>query len=241
MSLYLLARWLHIASGVVAFVTLWLPLVARKGGPLHRRVGWTYVGAMISAAISALAISGWRFLLAPGARPMDLFFIYIAVLSAASASMGVRVLRTKTRTGASTHPLDLGLSALLLCLGLFTLAYGLRMNVPLLWGFAPVGLLSGTTGLWYWLRPPRERMHWWFQHMGAMVASGIGTITAALVVNARHLGIEGLQLALFLGPTVVGVVGLKLWTRAYRQRFARKAPAGTGQGLPGEIQPARAR
>ncbi|NNC14424.1 hypothetical protein HJC22_01595 [Corallococcus exiguus] len=226
MSFYLLARWLHIASGVVAFVTLWLPLMARKGGALHRRVGWAYVGAMISAAISALAISGWRFIQAPGEQPMDLFFIYIAVLSAASASMGVRVIRTKARTGASTHPLDVGLSTLLLCMGLFTEAYGLRMGVPLLWGFAPVGILSGLTGLWYWMRPPQDRMHWWFQHMAAMVASGIGTITAALVVNARHVGVEGLQLAIFLGPTVVGVVGLNLWTRYYRQRFARKAAPG---------------
>ncbi|WP_223645311.1 DUF2306 domain-containing protein [Corallococcus sp. EGB] len=241
MSLYLLARWLHIASGVVAFVTLWLPLVARKGGALHRRVGWAYVGAMIAAALSSLVISGGRFLQAPREQPMALFFIYIAVLSAASATMGVRVLRTKTRTGASMHPLDVGLSTLLLCMGLFTEAYGLRMGVPLLWGFAPVGIFSGTTGLWYWLRPPQERMHWWFQHMGAMVASGIGTLTAALVVNARHVGINGLQLALFLGPTVVGVVGLRLWTRYYRQRFARKAPAVMGQDLPGTTQPARAR
>ncbi|RKH04062.1 DUF2306 domain-containing protein [Corallococcus carmarthensis] len=240
MSLYLLARWLHIASGVVAFITLWLPLVARKGGALHRRVGWVYVGAMIAAAISALVISGWRFLQAPREQPIALFFVYIAVLSAASASMGVRVLRTKTRTGASTHPLDVGLSTLLLCMGLFTVAYGLRMDVPLLWGFGPVGILSGSGGLWYWLRPPQERMHWWFQHMGAMVASGIGTITAALVVNARHLGIDGLQLAVFLGPTVVGVLGLNLWTRYYRQRFARKAPAATGRDIPGQARSARA-
>ncbi|WP_375758390.1 hypothetical protein [Corallococcus exercitus] len=191
MSLYLLARWLHIASGVVAFVTLWLPLVAHKGGALHRRAGRIYVGATISAALFALVSSGGRFLQAPREQPMALFFVYLAVLSAAAASMGVRVPRTKTRTEASTHPLDVGLSTLLLCLGLFTGAYGLRMGIPLLWGFAPVGILCGLTGLWYWMRPPQERMHWWFQHMAAMGASGIGTLTAALVVNARHVGVEG--------------------------------------------------
>ncbi|RYZ43474.1 MAG: DUF2306 domain-containing protein [Myxococcaceae bacterium] len=223
MSFYLLARWFHIASGVIAFITLWLPLVVRKGGVLHRRVGWVYVGAMIATAFSALCISGWRFVQAPLEQPVALFFTYLAVMSASSASLGVRVLRTKTRTGANKHPLDVGLSALVLLMGLFTGAYGVWLGVPLLWGFAPVGILTGTGGLYYWLRPPQERMHWWFEHMGAMVASGIGTVTAVLVVNAKHFGIEGLQLALFLGPTVVGVGGLKLWTRYYRQRFDRTA------------------
>ncbi|MCY1021939.1 hypothetical protein [Pyxidicoccus sp. MSG2] len=222
MSFYQLARWLHIASGVVAFITLWLPLIARKGGTLHRRVGWVYVGAMLAVALSALVIAGWRFVQAPLEEPVALFFTYLAVQSAASSSMGVRVLRAKTRTGAHHHPLDVGLSALVLAMGLFTFAWGVVVQQPLLWGFAPVGIYAGSAGLRYWLRPPQERMHWWFEHMGAMVASGIGTVTAVLVVNARHFGINGTQLALFLGPTVVGVTGLKLWERYYKRRFAPK-------------------
>ncbi|NMO19812.1 hypothetical protein HPC49_03535 [Pyxidicoccus fallax] len=79
-------------------------------------------------------------------------------------------------------------------------------------------------------------MHWWFEHMGAMVASGIGTVTAFLVVNARHFGINGTQLALFLGPSVVGVTGLKLWERYYRRRFsAKQAPAAFGSAAPATL------
>ena len=155
---------------------------------------------------------------------MALFFTYLGVMSAASASTGVRVLRAKTRTAAHRNPVDVGLSAMVLLMGLFTGAWGLALNLPLLWGFAPVGIFAGTSGLWYWLRPPQERMHWWFEHMGAMVGSGIGTVTAFLVVNARHFGVNGMQLALFLGPTVVGVTGLKLWERYYRRRFGARGP-----------------
>ncbi|MBZ4421270.1 DUF2306 domain-containing protein [Myxococcus sp. RHSTA-1-4] len=238
MSFHLLARWLHIVSGIVAFITLWLPLVARKGGTLHRRIGWVYVGAMIAAALSALVISGWRFIRAPAEQPLALFFTYLGVMSAASASMGVRVLRAKTRTGAHRNPVDLGLSALVLLMGLFTGAWGLAMHAPLLWGFAPVGILTGASGLMYWLRAPRERMHWWFEHMGAMVGSGIATLTAFLVVNARHFGINGMQLALFLGPTVVGVMGLKLWARYYRRRFdAKPRPEGARSAAPSALTP----
>jgi uncharacterized membrane protein len=237
MSLYLLARWLHIASGVVAFITLWLPLVARKGNTLHRRVGQVYVGAMLSVALTGLLISGWRFLQAPAEQPVALFFTYLAVMSAASASMGVRVLRTKGRKGASRNPLDVGLSALVLFMALFTGAWGLAVGMPLLWGFATVGIFSGSSGLWYWLRPPQEKMHWWFEHMGAMVGSGIGTVTAVLVVNARHLGIDGLHLAVFLGPTVVGVTGMKLWERYYRQRFSGKARPSAAPEAPAAATP----
>ncbi|MFY1832227.1 hypothetical protein ACN47A_40400 [Myxococcus fulvus] len=220
MSFYALTRTLHITAGVIGFTALWLPLVARKGGALHKRVGWVYVAAMAAVSITGFLLSGWRFLHEPEERSAALFFIYISVLSGTSASMGVRVLRTRSRTTAHRNPYDLGMSALTLVLGLFTAAWGLAVSMPLLWGFSLVGIVLGASSLRYWLRPPQTRMHWWFEHMGAMVGSGIATLTAVLVVNARHLGIDGMQLAVFLGPTVVGVTGLKLWERYYLKKFA---------------------
>jgi len=241
MSFYYLARAIHIMAGVVGFTALWLPLVVRKGSSLHRRVGWVYVGAMGVVAVTGLIISTWRFMQGPENQSHALFFMLLSVMSGTSASMGVRVLRTKARMTAHRHPFDLGLSALTLGLGLFTVAWGLVKGVPLLWGFAPVGILTGASSLRYWLRPPQERMHWWFQHMGAMVGSGIATLTAVLVVNARHLGIEGMQLAVFLGPTLVGVPGLKLWERYYQKKFAPKAkspaPKSAVAAAPGEQPP----
>nr|BDT35820.1 DUF2306 domain-containing protein [Myxococcus sp. MH1] len=225
MSFYALARTLHITAGVIGFTALWLPLVARKGGTLHKRVGWVYVAAMAAVSLTGFLLSGWRFLHDPAQRSAALFFIYISVLSGTSASMGVRVLRTRARTTANRNPFDLGMSALTLVLGLFTAAWGLAVSMPLLWGFSFVGIFLGASSLRYWLRPPQTRMHWWFEHMGAMVGSGIATLTAVLVVNARHLGINGMQLAVFLGPTVVGVTGLKLWERYYLKKFAPKSRA----------------
>ncbi|NBD08981.1 DUF2306 domain-containing protein [Corallococcus silvisoli] len=220
MTFYSLARSLHIAAGVVGFITLWLPLFARKGGALHRRMGWVYVSAMGVVAFTALILSGTRFIVDPAVRSVALFFISLSTQSAAAASLGVRVLRAKQRTTAHRSVYDLGIAGLTLGTGLVTLTWGVMMNAPLLWGFAPVGIFVGASTLYYWLTPPRERMHWWFQHMAAMVTSGIGTLTAVLVVNARHLGISGMQLAVFLGPTVVGVTGLRLWVRHYRQKFS---------------------
>lgn len=60
--------------------------MARKGGPLHRRVGQVYVGAMMAVALTALVIAGWRFVQELREQPLALFFTYLAVMAAASAS-----------------------------------------------------------------------------------------------------------------------------------------------------------
>jgi uncharacterized membrane protein len=227
MSLFDAVRWVHIAAGMVAFTTFWLPMVVHKGGPLHRRVGWVFVQAMAVAAVTGIGLSAWRLVAFPEQRPMSLFFLYVGVLSGSAASMGVRVLRTKTRTGPHRNAFDLGMTALLILSALVVASYGLATGRSLLWGFALVGLIAGGGDLLYWLRPPTERMHWWYQHMGSMVGASIAALTAFLVNNVRHLGISGFQIGVFLAPTVVGLVGLRLWTRFYRRRFGEdRLPAG---------------
>ena len=71
--------------------------------------------------------------------------------------------------------------------------YGLRVRQPLLVGFAPVGLFAGASQLYYWLRPPTSRMHWWFEHMGSMGGCTIAVVTAFLVINAPRLGLQRLR------------------------------------------------
>lgn len=233
MSLFDALRWFHIAAGMVAFTTFWLPMVVHKGGPLHRRVGWVFVQAMATASVTGIGLSVWRLIAFPQQRPMSLFFLYVGVLSAAAASMGVRVLRTKTRTGPHHNVYDLGMAGLLVLTALGVGGYGLATGRSLLWGFALVGLIGGGADLLYWLRPPAERMHWWYQHMGSMVGASIAALTAFLVNNVRHLGISGFQLGVFLAPTVVGLVGLQVWTRSYRKRFGdapmKKGPTVLGR------------
>ena len=41
-----LLRGVHIAAGSLALVSLWVPLVSRKGGSVHRRAGRVFVIAM---------------------------------------------------------------------------------------------------------------------------------------------------------------------------------------------------
>lgn len=111
-------RAVHIAAGVTALLTLFIPMAAAKGGRLHRRAGWVYVCAMGTVAATALVVSGYRIATLPRMRTFSIFLLYIAVLSATNTSAGVRVLRAKTRTGAHRNAWDLALPVMLMASGL---------------------------------------------------------------------------------------------------------------------------
>jgi hypothetical protein len=98
--------------------------------------------------------------------------------------------------------------------------YGLVLRTPLFIVFGLIGMATGGGQLYYWLRAPRSRMHWWLEHMTGMGASSIATLTAFVVVNAPRLGLPTFSLIPWVAPGVVGTIGLVVWTRYYRRKFA---------------------
>ena len=224
---------LHIAGGSVALAAMLIPLFTRKGGSNHRKSGWVFVAGMTVVSITAFILSATRALtdLSPNGRQAGLFLFYVALLTAAGVSAGIRVLKTKKRTTAHTHWWDLGLAGALTLVSVVTLGYGVVTGRTLFAAFSIIGLLSGGSQLFYWLRPPTHHMHWWFQHMGAMLGSCIAATTAFLVVNAGRLGADTFSLAVWLAPTIIGAPTIVLWTAYYRRKFQparREAAASTG-------------
>jgi len=217
--------FVHIAAGSVALASMWVPMVARKGGVLHRRAGWVFVAAMATVAISAVILAGGRLFLdpRPAAKAAGVFLLYIALLTSTAVSSGVRVLRAKHRTAAHRNWWDLGLPALLAISSLAVAAFALVTRQPLFGAFSLVGIINGVSNLRYWLRPPSSRMHWWFAHMNGMLGGCIAAVTAFVVVNAGNLGAP--QLVAWLTPSVVGSVGTAIWTRYYQRRFAGRSGA----------------
>ena len=216
----------HVLAGAVALFVFWIPLVTVKGGKVHRQVGWVFVTAMSVAAVTAWGVCGIRIAETTDEqqRATAAFLAYVGLLAVNTSWSGLRSLRFKQRTTRHFHPIDLGIPLLLLVSGLGVFLHGLQVNMPLLMGFAPVGIIVGALDLAYWLRPPQERMHWWFQHMAGMIGTCIATVTAFLAVNASMLGIRSpvLILVVFLAPTLLGVPGMWLWTRRYRRQFTEK-------------------
>src|SRR6266849_3540931 len=89
---------------------------------------------------------------------------------------------------------NLGLPTLLLVSSAAISLYGLHLGSILFTVFGAIGFLSSGSQLFYWLRPPQSRMHWWFAHMSGMVGASIATLTAFVVVNAPRLGIASFSI-----------------------------------------------
>lgn len=220
-------RVLHIAAGFTALALFWLPMVARKGGALHRRVGWIYVGAMGVVAVTAVVVCSARILLdGPQVRARSLFLLFISVLAATAAASGVRALREKRRIGPTRKFVNLALPVLLLVSSVAISLYGFHLGAILFMVFGAIGFLSSGSQLFYWLRPPQSRMHWWFAHMSGMIGSSIATLTAFVVVNAPRLGLASFSILPWVAPGVVGVIGLSVWIRHYKRKFATPSRKG---------------
>jgi uncharacterized membrane protein len=211
----------HISAGVVALLVFWLPLVAKKGGRLHRRVGWVYVAAAGTVAVTGIA-SCVRLMTdgGPGRFRAGVFLAYVGVLAGASALLGVRALRTKGRTAASRNPVDLAPPLLLVAGGIALAAFGLHHGRVLFVLFAALGTALGAGQLRFWLRPPVRKGEWLLMHMTGMGTSCITTVTAFAVVNAPRLGMRTFDLPLWAAPIAVLGIGLTLWRRSYAKRLA---------------------
>jgi uncharacterized membrane protein len=214
----------HIIAGVVALASMIVPLVAPKGGRLHRRVGWVFVISMTGVSVTAFALAIWRFTMAdaqhPNAHAIGFFLFYVATLTAAGVSSGVRALRFKARTMPHRRAWDLGISAANVAMGVATLVYGVIDHRTLFIAFSFVGLITGTTQLRYWLRAPTTRLHWWFAHMGGMLGSCIAALTALVVVNAARFGTRTFATTIWIAVPALGIPAIFAWNAYYRRRFA---------------------
>jgi len=227
--LFQLSRWLHIGSGFLALLVFWVPIVARKGGKLHNRVGWVYVGAMTVVSATALFMGIYRLTWnagpEPDAIPFSWFLIFVSILSGACAWYGIRVLRYKKRKSPHRHPVDLAFPALLFGSGIAIGAYGWTIGFPLLQYFPLLGLFLGGSQLAYWLTAPKRRSHWTVEHLVGMLSCCISTVTAFAVFGApRLLGLERVSLLVWFLPTIVLVPLIVAFSMKY-QKLLDKKPA----------------
>ena len=221
----------HVVAGSAALLSMIVPMVTRKGAATHRRAGWVFVSGMATVSVTAFLLAASRALTDHTAegRQGGIFLFYVAILTAAGVSAGVRVLRAKHRTGAHTGAWDIGIAAALVVASLAMAAYGFATGIALFRVFPLVGLLAGGGQLAYWLRAPSHPMHWWFEHMSQMLGSSIAAVTAFLVVNAERVGLPADSLAVWIGPALIGAPAIIVWTTYYRRLFKRAPGAAVGR------------
>ena len=212
----------HIAAGSTAFVMAPLALLTAKGGKAHRRWGKIYFWAMAVVASTAIVLALYR--------PV-LFLALVAVFSFYAAFAAYRVLFHKNlpRGEKVTWP-DWGAaiftftcSLTLALLGLLKPRLVQNLAIPAV-VFGIIGMRLAAKSIWRFLHPPKEKMFWWYEHLGNMLASYIAAWTAFTVVTIGRFVHGGW--VIWVLPTAIGVPAIALTTAYYKRKFAPRKKQG---------------
>jgi hypothetical protein len=241
-TLFHALRWAHIAAGSIALILFWIPAIARKGGRIHIRAGWFYITCMSVVVVTAFAMSGLAFTIPLAIRritqplsPAQLsdflqsqrvfatFLAYLAAVTLASGWHGIWAIETRRQPNTMRTPFSLSLNAAVLLGGLTVLVIGIKYRSGPLIGLSPIGPLIGAGNLRYLLRGPQSRMHWWYEHLGSMVGTGIAGYTAFLVFGGSRLfpSIARSQLytLFWILPSLIGVPVIFATVAYYQRKF----------------------
>ncbi|MFZ6183608.1 hypothetical protein [Nannocystis pusilla] len=234
-ELYLPLLTLHIGAGVTSLLTLVPPLVARKGGAWHRRVGLAFVAAMAVTAVSGLVIAGlWiavPLAIKPppspeqaaaqiaGMRQFGCFLAYLGVLILQAVTSGMRAVAVGRRRAAHGALVDRAMAVFVLGTGAALAIAGICQGSVLMIVFGAIGSHGGWHDLRYHLRPQTERRAWLVRHLESMLGAVIAALTAFSVFNVSRLfgAVLPADLAFlpWVLPTLIGVPAARAWKARY--------------------------
>jgi len=208
----------HIAAGFGSFLLAPVALATAKGGKQHKRWGMVYLWCMGVVAATALPMAIYL--------PV-LFLALVAVFSFYAAFSGYRVLKLKDLPrGGKAQPIDwfagvitFATSAVLALLGAFKPAAVQGFGVVSI-VFGLIGMRLSYTQLMSFVRKPREKMFWWYTHLGNFIGSYIAAWSAFSAVTLSQF--FGNAWYVWLWPTIVGVPAIVLTTAYYKRKFASK-------------------
>jgi hypothetical protein len=89
--------------------------------------------------------------------------------------------------------------------------------------FGLIGVRLGLSSIFDFLKPPAEKMFWWYRHLQGMIGSYIAAMTAFSAVNLGPW--FGNAWWVWLWPTILGVPAISIWTAYYKKKFAPRPKA----------------
>ena len=232
----------HVATGFVGLAAFWVPVFARKGGRAHVQAGRVYACCAYVVTLSAVTASAGRivsyqvqgigFAERPDLYGFALFLGYLGVVTFATVRQAMRVVATRRAPETLRTPFHeaLGWASVAGSVAVIAFALGVWSDVsPILLGLSPIGLFTGRSMLRLMRNPGAQHMGWFYSHLGSMLGGGIAFHTAFAVFGAQRLWtyeLAGpLAIVPWILPTVVGIPAIVVWTRYYRRKFDRAAPA----------------
>lgn len=188
---------IHVIAGSAALIFGAIAFTLRSKTPKHKPIGRIYFWCMTVVFVTGIILSVAKSLV---------FFFFIAVFSYYSVVIAYRALRLKElHKGQKPKAIDwiIQLLAALVFLSAIIFAWtGDRGGASVIMTvFGVLGLLGVYRNTKLLLKGPKETNYWLKMHIGHMMGSYIGAITAFLVNQTDHIPIH--PLILWFGPTVL--------------------------------------
>ncbi len=92
--------------------------------------------------------------------------------------------------------------------------------VPVIFGV--IGMRLACVEMLSFVRKPKERMFWWYTHLGNFIGSYIAAWSAFSVTAIA--AVAGQHMILWLWPTLVGVPAILVTTAYYKRKFSVRRP-----------------
>jgi uncharacterized membrane protein len=222
MKAHLVILIIHIICGFTALTVGIVPMVAKKGGKLHRTAGKIYAWGMYGVSATTLGL----FLLNPG-KPLFQFLLCIALLGFYLTFSGVRSI-TLHRKHQNSRTADRLVAWVTLVVSVLMFLYGGYLIF-----IAQIHHTTAFLGILYFVfgpalgsaahadvkdftsNVPQEKMRWFFNHFIRMLSAYIATFTAFCVVNVHFLP----PLMVWIFPGVIGGTIITLLVKKYNRKF----------------------
>jgi uncharacterized membrane protein len=219
--IYRIVLIIHVLCGFTALSTGIVPMIAKKGGRVHNMTGRWYFWAMFGVFVTTILMFSMK-----PTKLMLQFFLAVSVASFYQTFTGYRALLGK-KQGGYPMPLDrfAAWTSLIFgfaCFGYAGYCFGILNNTSLgiLFTFFSVvcaGNAFRDLRTFYGYATP-QKMHWFFTHIGRMVASYGATLTAFLVNMSRFFP-EWTYLIIWILPGMLSALVSIYWIRSYKKRM----------------------
>lgn len=223
--------YLHIASGAVALVSFWVPLLVAKGKRVHRLVGRVFAMSMITCGLLAMVLASFH-LTSPGwvngspetRLQLGWMMLYLGLLAVVLVLFGLKTVRNKGRHHLYKTTWILFLHTALAALALWVFWLGWAHRELLLIGVSFIAFLMVPGNFRFILRKPtpvagKLRREWLYQHFTSMIGAGIAGYSAFLSFGAaKYLPVDIFNPYLWTIPTILGV-SFMLWLAKRQPRY----------------------
>lgn len=197
---YTIAIIIHVLAGIGALIFGALAIILKKNTPKHKPVGRIYFYCMTTIFVTGVYLSVFKGLL---------FLFFIAIFTYYSTIIAYRSLRLKNlHNGQKPMKIDWIVETIagvtfigLIVFAIYYYVQNKNINalIPLTFGlFGLWGVIKNTNRL---LSKPKETLYWLKMHIGNMLGSYIGAITAFVVNQSEHIPLP--PIALWLGPAAI--------------------------------------